>query len=162
MNILEKIKKFVDTKNKEIIKILDPNKNYRISFFKRGKTKSLQILYNDKVIIAGDYNFYGIYQPKTNLWIWASSIHGVELRHINNIRKMKTFSHLFEASTDIKMNFYFQLLTQDVIYISDGHILDWINELILYLSKDIFFFNPVNSNQNVQFITLVNIKEKYL
>jgi hypothetical protein len=41
-------------------------------------------------------------------------------------------------------------------------MLSWINELILYLSNDTFYFNPTNSESNIQFITLNNIKEKYI
>ena len=37
-----------------------------------------------------------------------------------------------------------------------------INELLLYLTNDIFYFNPINSESNIQFLTLVNIKQKYI
>ena len=59
------------------------------------------------------------------------------------------------------MNFYYQLLTQDIIYISDNNLLTWINELLLYLSQDISYFNPVNSEGNIQFIGLSKIIEKF-
>jgi hypothetical protein len=38
----------------------------------------------------------------------------------------------------------------------------WINELILYLSDDLYIFNPKNSESNIQFITLKNIKELFI
>ena len=117
---------------------------------------------NKKIIIAGDYNFYGIYQPYTKLWIWASSIPGVDKKHIKNIQKIKSSNYLFEEDTDSKISFYYQLLTQDVILITNEQMLEWINELLLYLSNDLYYFNPVNSDENIQFITLVNIKEKYV
>ena len=122
----------------------------------------LSIFDNNKMIITGNYNFYGIYQPYNKLWIWASSIPGVERRHIKNIQKLKSFSHMFEADTDAKISFYYQLLTQDVIVITEDMLLNWINELILYLTDDIYYFNPTNSESNVQFITLSTIKEKYI
>ena len=78
-----------------------------------------------------------------------------------NIKKIKASEHLFESDSDPKLNFYYQLLTQDVLYITDDKMLDWINELILYLTGDLFYFNPVNSDENIQFLTLVKIKEKY-
>ena len=59
------------------------------------------------------------------------------------------------------MSFFYQLMTQDVILIEDDKKLESINELLLYLSGDIYFFNPENSEGNIQYITLSNIKEKY-
>ncbi len=162
MKILEKINQVVEQKNKEITKILNPQKKYRINFFKTGKNKMLGIFDGKKMIIGGEYNFYGIYQPYTKLWIWASSIPGVDIMHIKNIKKLKSSDHLFQSESDPKLNFYYQLLTQDVLYITDDQMLDWINELILYLTGDLFYFNPANSDENIQFLTLVKIKEKYI
>ena len=168
MKILNNIKKNNEIKTKEINAILNPKKKYRLDFFKTKKMKRIGIYEDMKLIIAGEYNFYGIYQQKTGLWIWASSIPGVEMKHIKNIRKLKESDYLFEGSfaekgsDDIKINFYYQLLTQDSLYITDVKMLSWINELILYLSNDTFYFNPTNSESNIQFITLNNIKEKYI
>jgi hypothetical protein len=114
---------------------------------------------DNKNILTGEYNFFGIYQPSTKLWIWASSIPGVSTEHIKNIRKIKQMEHIFES--DDELNFYYQLLTQDVVLINDDKLLEKINELLLYLSNDLFYFNPENSEGNIQFITLSNIKEKY-
>lgn len=162
MKILEKINQVIKQKNKEITKILNPKKKYRIDFFKTGKNKMLGIFNDEKMIVSGQYNFYGIYQPYTKLWIWASSIPGIDSTHIKNIKKLKSSDHLFESKTNSKLNFYYQLLTQDVLYITNDQMLDWINELILYLTGDLFYFNPVNSDKNIQFLTLVKIKEKYI
>lgn len=162
MKILERINQVVKQKNKEITKILNPKKNYRIDFFKTNKNKMLGVFDGNKLIVSGEYNFYGIYQPYTKLWIWASSIPGVNLNHIKNIKKLKTSDYLFESDDDPKLNFYYQLLTQDVLYITNDQMLDWINELILYLTDDLFYFNPINSAENIQFLTLVKIKEKYI
>jgi hypothetical protein len=162
MKILDKINQIVEQKNKEISKILDTKKNYRIDFFKNGKNKMLGIFDGKKMVIAGEYNFYGIYQPYTKLWIWASSIPGIDLSHVKNIHKLKTSDYLFESNSDPKTNFYYQLLTQDVLYIDNDQMLDWINDIILYLSGDLFYFNPVNSDENIQFLTITKIKEKYI
>jgi hypothetical protein len=163
MNILEKINKTADNKKKDIMKILELKK-YNIGFYKNNKPreKMLEIYDNNQLILRGEYNFYGIYQQTTKLWIWASSIPGVELRHIKNINKLKESNYLFESDENVKTNFYYQLLTQDVLYITNELMLEWINELILYLSNDIYYFNPENSEQNIQFITLMNIREKFI
>ena len=75
---------------------------------------------------------------------------------------MKASNYIFEEDTDPKISFYYQLLTQDVVLITNEKMLEWINELLLYLSNDLYYFNPVNSDENVQFITLANVKEKYI
>jgi hypothetical protein len=162
MKLLDKIKQLNEKKNKEITKLLSSSKKYRIDFLKNGKKNQMGIYDNNKLVIKGDYNFYGIYQPYTNLWIWASSIPGVDKKHIKNIKKIKASDYLFEEDTDPKISFYYQLLTQDVILITNEQMISWINELLLYLSNDLFYFNPINSDQNIQFITLTNTKEKYI
>jgi hypothetical protein len=163
MKILNKIKNIYNKKHKAILKFLNPNKKFNIEFFKKGSIKQISINENTKRYLVGDYNFYGIYQQFTKLWIWATSIPGIDTRYSENIKFIKSFSHLFEAKSDVKSNFYYQLLTQDVILLTDErNMISWINELLLYLSDDIYIFNPVNSESNIQFITLVNIKEKYL
>jgi hypothetical protein len=163
MKILNKIKNLYNKKHKEIIKYLNPTKKFNLEFIKNGSNKMISINENNKKILIGDYNFYGIYQQSTKLWIWATSIPGVDNKYTEKIKLIKSFSHLFEASTDIINNFYYQLLTQDVILITDeSNMIIWINELLLYLSDDLYIFNPSNSESNIQFITLSNIKEKYL
>lgn len=107
------------------------------------------------------YNFYGIYQPSTKLWIWASSIPNVNKNIIKNINKIKSFAHLFE-NDNIEENFYNQLLTQDTIYITDLKLLEWINKILLYLSKDIAIFHPTNSDNNIQFISLISIHQQFV
>jgi hypothetical protein len=162
MKILNKIKIINDKKHKDIQKYLNPNNKYNIEFIKKESNKQISINENTKKIIVGDYNFYGIYQPYTKLWIWATSIPGIDLKYGKNIKKLKSFSHLFESNNDIKMNFYYQLLTQDVLLLSNENMTKWINELILYLSDDLYIFNPINSESNIQFISLSKINEKYI
>ena len=162
MKLLDKIKNINDKKNNDMIKYLNPKKKYHLEFIKKNSSRQLSINDESKKIIVGDYNFYGIYQPYTKLWIWATSIPGIDLKYNKNIKHLKSFSHLFESNDDIKINFYYQLLTQDVLLLTDEKMTKWINELILYLSNDLYIFNPVNSESNIQFITLNNIKEKYI
>jgi|LauGreDrversion4_2_1035121.scaffolds.fasta_scaffold83485_2 hypothetical protein len=162
MKISEKITQKYEQKNKEITKILNPKKQYRIDFLKVGKTNQIGVFDGKKPVVIGDYWFYGIYQSQTKLWIWASSIPGVDKRHLSNIRKIKQSAHLFESDSDEKINFYYQLLTQDVIQIPNEKLLVWISDLLLYLSDDMFCFTPINNEANTQFITLAKINEKYV
>ncbi len=162
MKLIDKIKQLNDDKNKAVTKILNSSKKYRIDFFKNGNKNQMGIFDGKKMVLAGDYNFYGVYQPYTKLWIWSSSIPGVDKKHIKNIQKIKASNYLFEEDSNPKISFYYQLLTQDVILITNEKMLEWINELLLYLSNDFYYFNPVNSDENIQFITLTNIREKYV
>ena len=161
INKIDDIIKYNNSRNEYISNIINFKKKYRITF-NRTKDNKLLELYSDNIkILVGKYNFYGIYQKSTKLWIWATSIPGINKKYIDNINKIKSFNYLFESSNDIRMNFYYQLLTQDVIYITDNKLLNWINELLLYISQDITYFNPTNSEGNIQFIGLSNIIEKY-
>ncbi len=162
MKISEKITQNYEQKNKEITKILNPKKQYRINFLKVGKKNQIGVFDGKKAVVIGDYGFYGIYQAHTKLWIWASSIPGVDKSHISNIRKIKQSAHLFESDSDEKINFYYQLLTQDVIQIPNETLLVWISDLLLYLTDDMFCFTPINNEANTQFITLAKINEKYV
>ena len=161
MGILEKIKKNSKDKMKYINKILNPKKKYTITFSKTKKEKLISININDDTIIRGAYNFFGIYQQYTKLWIWASSIVGVDKRHVKIINKIREMSYLFEKHDDNRSNFYYQLLTEDIIYIDNTEKLNWINDMILFFTDDIYYFNPENEDGNIQFITLKNIQEKY-
>jgi hypothetical protein len=160
--MINKISDYIKVKNKYISNIINLKKKYKISFSRKNKNKLLE-LYDDNnnKILTGKYHFYGIYQKSTKLWIWASSIPGIDRIYIDAIDKIKSYSYMFESSDDTRMNFYYQLLTQDVIYISDINLLTWINELLIYLYKDLIYFNPTNSQGNIQFIGLTNIIEKY-
>ena len=153
-----KILKYNNKQNKFFNKILDEKKKYKIIFDKQNR---LCVQTDNKTILSGDYNFYGIYQENTKLWIWATSIPGVPTNHLKTIRKIRKNDHLFENSHNVKDNFYYQLLTQDVLLINNKQMLSWINELLLYLTNNIFYFNPTNENNNIQFLSLINIKEKY-
>ena len=89
MKILNKIKTINDKKHKYIQKYLNPNKKYHLEFLKNGSKKLLSVNEDLKKIIVGDYNFYGIYQPYTKLWIWASSIPGIDSKYNKNIKYLK-------------------------------------------------------------------------
>lgn len=161
MKILEKIKENSIAREKEIFKILNKKKDYILRF---NNDKTLLELYDDKdkKIISGKYVFYGIYQPSTKLWIWASSIPEITKDTIKFINKLKLYDHLFESDSNTKSDFYYQLLNQDTILLKDEEKLSWINDLLIYLSNDLYYFNPSNSQGNIQFIGLSKITQKYI
>ena len=154
-NIISKIKKIKNNK------LLDSIKNYNIDFLRKNNKKLLELYNDNNKLLTGEYNFYGIYQHSSKLWVWASSIPGVDIRHLKNVNKLRELNHLFESKNDEISNFYYQLLTKDIIYINNNKKLDLINKLLLYLSNDKMFINPINSHNNIQFITISKILEKY-
>ena len=162
MDLLDKISKKNKEKKKLTTELLDLKKKYEIDFIKVGKKNKLVLLDGKKQVLIGNYNFYGIFQKKTNLWIWASSIPGVDKDHIKNINKIKQLHYLFENDNHDLINFYYQLLTQDVIHITNNNLLNAIIELILYLTDDLMCFTPLNNESNMQFITISKINEKYI
>ena len=163
MNILKKVEINYNNKYKKISKLLNLENNYRIDFIKSSTNKILLGLYdNNKLIFNGKFNFYGIYQDNNKLWIWSSSIPGVNSKQIKKINDLKKLNYLFENNDNEIINFYYQFLTQDVILITDLKQLEWINRLLIYLSDDLYYFNPINNDKNIQFIGLSNIIEKYV
>lgn len=163
MDILTKIDNYKKDKIKEINKYLDFNNNYNISFdANKNNIINITNIKNKKLIITGEINFYGIYNPNDKLWIWASSIPGINKKQLKQVLKIRSFDHLFEFSDDVRNIFYYQLLTQDTILIDNIKYLEWINNLLIYLSNDLYYFNPSGNLNNIQFITLKNIIEKYV
>lgn len=173
-NIFYKIKKNKKNKLKLFNIILNNNKfnNFNFIYYnntgsqsEKTRIKLLNIINDDKILINCTYNLYGIYQYNTKLWIWATSFQNSNINIINNIKKIKNYYYLFEYN-NLKYNnknlFYYQFLTQDVILINDTKMLKWINELILYLSNDIYYINSLDSNNNLQFITINKIIEKFI
>jgi hypothetical protein len=179
MSIIKKIKDYNKNKISEVKKILNFKNDYIIDF----KNKLLTLYDNDNKILVADYIFFGIYQPNTKLWIWASSIPGVNKKNIDNINNIRKSSYLFESSTqtggtankqinnnefddnkieDEEQQFIYQLLTQDVILIPDKNYLDLINLTLNYISDGLNILNPINEYNNIQFIGITKIIEKYV
>ena len=160
MNIIKKINEYNNKKNIEINKKLNIKKNYNLNFDK--KIKDVAILSeSNKKIMTGNYVFFGIYQPATKLWIWSSSIPGVNQKQIKLINDIKNKSVLFESDADPDVLFIYQLLTNDVLQLTDDKYFDLINKTLNYLSNGIVILNPVNKSNNTQFIGLTKIVEEY-
>jgi len=160
MKLLEKIKKNSQIKFDEIKKKLNIKKNYTITFDKINKEPKLFFIENKKIKLVGDFNFYGIYNKDTLLWMWSNIIPNVSLNQIKYIEEIRSKSYIFEKNVDSsKINiFFYQFLINDSMIIPKKYI-NLICELILYLTDDIFIFEPTNSINNVQFIGLSKILE---
>ena len=83
MDILNKLELYYNNKYKEISKLLNLDINYKIDFIKTKTNKILLGIYdNNKLLFNGKFNFYGIYQKERKIWIWASSIPGINSKQI--------------------------------------------------------------------------------
>jgi len=167
MDIITKIKTFSKNAKKEISKILDLNKEYDLGWLDYKTGKILNVRYNNKDVITADYKYIGEYQPNKSLWIWASSMNGINKETLLNVKKIRSFTHLFEEPNKLKKldkkryDFYYQVLTSDSMILSSRIELEWLNELVLYLTGDLYCFNTIMDN-NIQFITLSKVIEQYV
>ena len=157
--LLKKMDLVYNEKESNINKLLNNNKDILINIISKKENKMGIYDNNNNLLAVGEFNFYGIYQSNTNLWIWSSSIPGVSKTLIKNVNLLKKLNYLFENDDSDDINLYYQILTQDVILISEKELYK-INKLLLYLSEDLMIFNPI-IDDNLQFIGLKNIKEKY-
>ena len=75
-------------------------------------------------------------------------------------------SYLFENSDKEEYQFFYQLLSQDMIKIPENKkdemkYMDRISKLLIYLGNDIISFTPKVYHGNYQMITLHKIKETF-
>jgi hypothetical protein len=159
-NILNKINSYNNKKSIEINKKLNIKKNYNINFDKT--KKNIILTENNKKILVGNYIFFGIYQPETQLWIWASSIPGVNQNQIKKINEIRNKNYLFENNEYPDGIFIYQLLTNDVVQITDLKLFGIINKTLNFLSDSIIILNPINKSNNTQFIGINKITEEYI
>ena len=147
MNIKNKIKNYKRINLKKLNKKINFNKvlkskitkNY-ISFKLKETNKEFK------------YNFYGVI--KNDVFYWANVIPGIKGETINNVKKIKSMSYLFENSKDKKDLFYYQLLTNNMIFISNDKELDMLNSLLMYLDGSLGYFNSINSKGNINLLTI--------
>ena len=163
MNLLKKITENSKKKFKEIKNKIDINKDYTFDLKIINKELKLIFLENNKKKLIGDFHFYGIYNKEDKLWKWANIIPNVNLDTIAYVEKLRLKAYIFEK---IKKNnesimFFYQLLTNDTMYIPDEKYFGLIIDLFLYISDDLYIFEPLNSIGNIQLIGLAKINELY-
>ena len=158
MEIINNINKYKNQKNKEISKILNIKNNYNIQF-----DKDIVLIsdHENNKLLTSEYIFFGIYQTSNKLWVWSSSIPGVNKKQIEIVNNIKNKSVIFENDDNKEILLYYQLLTNDVLNINDIKQLEKINDVLLYLSNSLVILKPLNSLGNVQYIGLTKIKTKY-
>jgi hypothetical protein len=162
MKLLKNISENAKKKYNQLKKKINIKTNYIISFETINKEKKIVLKESKKVKLVGDFNFYGIYNKESQLWSWANIIPEVDINQIKVIEELRLKSYLFEKNSDSsEINlFFYQFLINDSMQVPNKYI-SLIIDLLLYLTDDLYIFNPTNSINNIQFIGLKNILELY-
>lgn len=162
MKLLKKISDNSKKKYDALKKRLTISKDYTLTFGDVNKEKKLFVKEFKKTKLIGDFNFYGIYNKETGIWNWSNTIPEVNRKQIDFIEKLRLKAYLFEKNNDTsEINlFFYQFLTNDSMIIPSKYI-GLIVDLLLYLTDDLYIFNPVNSMGITQFIGLSEILEQY-
>ena len=157
----KKINETFTKKFNNINKHFNPKNNYKIEFI--DKNTIMFLSRNNKKILKASYNFYGILNESNN-FIWSTSIPLIKDSFKKNVKDIKKKKDLFYDDYVKTMNdlsyLYFSLLDNDMILLEDKMI-ENVNKLILYLTDDLFMFNPISSKGSTQFITINKILEIY-
>lgn len=157
-NILKGIKRNSKRKLKQIKEILNIEDNYTINLSKNNF--EINILKGNEKILSGNFKFLGIIK-KDGTFNWPYLIPGVDKRIIKDIEKIKESKHLFQNSKNKEMQLYYSILSQDSILLTDNEI-EKLNDLLLYLSDGMYFFNTLHKSGNLQLIYLTDINEKFV
>jgi hypothetical protein len=162
MKLLKNISENAKKKYNELKKKISIKSNYIISFETINKEKKIVLKESKKIKLVGDFNFYGIYNKESQIWSWANIIPEVDMNQIKFIEQLRLKSYLFEKNSDSsEINlFFYQFLINDSMIVPNKYT-SLIVDLLLYLTDDLYIFNPTNSINNIQFIGLKNILELY-
>ena len=163
MNLLKKITENSKKKFKEIKKKININKDYTFDFTIINKEPKIIFLENNKKKLLGDFNFYGIYNNQNKLWTWANAIPNTSIDNIKYIEKIRMKAYIFEKMINNNQSilFFYQFLSNDSMLIPEEKYLALIIDILLYISDDIYIFEPLNSIGNLQIIGLSKINELY-
>jgi hypothetical protein len=163
MNLLKKISENSKKKFKEIKKKININKDYTFDFTIVNKEQKILFLENKEKKLLGDFHFYGIYNNENKLWTWANAIPNTSIDTVRYIEKLRLKSFVFEKMINNNQSilFFYQLLNNDSMIIPDEKYLGLVIDLLLYLTDDLYIFEPLNSIGNTQIIGLSKINELY-
>jgi hypothetical protein len=163
MNLLKKISENSKKKFKEIKKKININKDYTFDFTIVNKEQKMLFLDNKEKKLLGDFHFYGIYNNENKLWTWANAIPNTSIDTVRYIEQLRLKSFVFEKMINNNQSilFFYQLLNNDSMIIPDEKYLGLVIDLLLYLTDDLYIFEPLNSIGNTQIIGLSKINELY-
>lgn len=156
-NIIKKINDNFIKKQKEIKKIVNLDHNYET----RVSAKNYDVLdfrKDDKFHFSTKFNYYGILD-NNNIFHWANTFQGVDVRFMEQIEKIKSYSNIFDKSNDADHLFYYQILTSDKFTMDINEQFKFI-KLLMYLDKSFYFIEPMINDNNKAIITLKEHKNQ--
>jgi hypothetical protein len=163
MKILKKILENSKFKLNKLKNKINLTKKYIINVESINKNKQLVIRdKNKKIKLIGDYNYYGLYNSETQMWVWSNAIPNVNSRHVKYINEFRLKQYIFEKNIDDTETdlFFYQFLSNDSMLINNLKYLTYIIDLLMYLSDDLYVFGR-NYNDNIQIIGLKKINELF-
>ena len=156
----KKINNNYDAKFKQISKYFNPNKNYSMEFLDED---TIDFLENQKKLIKAKYKFYGLI--KDNHLIWNTSIPLVKKKLRSKVKEIREKKDIFYKDYVKTQNndsyFYYSILDNDMTLINDNNMIEKINKLLMFLTEDLYIFNPINSKQAIQLIAIDKILEVF-
>lgn len=157
----KKINDIYEKKFNDINNYFNPKRKYKIEFI--DKDTILFLNEKNKKIIKAKYNFYGILN-ESNQFIWNTSIPLINSKQKENVKKIRKQKDVFYKQYIDNMDelsyLYYNILDNDITLIDDNSV-DKVNKLIMYLTDDLFIFNPISSKNSIQFLTINKVLEVF-
>lgn len=159
MDTIKKIDIYYKRQKKNLQK-MNMTQNYIIKFDK--KRGNIVNFYNGQnKVYAAEYIFYGVISNDLT-FSWSNTIYGFNNKKmIKNINDIKAKKEEFKKINTERSKFYFNLLSNDKIKLKNNEESNWLFKLLIYLNKDFYYINPLNSNNYMQVIGINKIKERY-
>lgn len=125
------------------------------------KSNVLEFYKNDKIILKTKFNFHGIIDEKGNFH-WSNTLHGVDKRISMKTSKLRDKNKdLFTDSNDPDTILYYHLINNNQFNIGlDPKNIKKLNKLLMFISDDYYFINPIIPSGNIQLITLSKFNDK--
>lgn len=161
MNIIDKIDNYYKKQHKKLKSIVDLEEQFIIKIDNNSNNLLHLFDYNGNKKFTTQFNFYGIVDKNKN-FIWANILSGMNNSIFKDkIEKIKDRGDFNKESINPRYIFYQNLLKNDKVKITSKEQLLWINKLLMFLSNDYYYLNPINSKKNIQLIGIHKIKGKY-
>ena len=139
----------------------NPKKKYTINYTKKNNKLIVEVSIAKKIILSAECVLLGYYDAKSNLWLWGTQV--VADKNLNKtIKKIKSYDYLFEADDNPLSNFFYQVLTQDIIKIYDIKELVLINYLLLYLTDYLYYYDVKTKSGDFECIFFKKIIKYYV
>lgn len=159
-DITKKFKEQYNKKKKEIKKIIDLDKNYKHKY----SENMMRLIYNDRIIIEGEYKTVGVYDKSTSIWYWAWFLNFISKNDYNktpikNFCKKIKNDKVIDSFEREKYHFY---TSRDYLYADNDNVKEIIAMILNIYNGEWIFEIPIKNNNDdskVKYIVLTSIKK---